>query len=649
MTELLISCIRGFLPFIVYTFLTAGAALFFQRSFGSVLPVVMCWTALVLYVSQYLCSSFFPGFFLIMLLMAAGIALLIIEKAKGGGRLRYVLTPGITSFTLMFFLAGFFLFRKEFTNWDEFSHWGMMVKESLRLDRFYCIPESRLMWHKDYPPFTCLINVFWCSLSGFSEGKATMAMQMLTFSFMLPWLSEVLTETAEVCKKHKGCGLLVAATLELLFLMAEFSFDLMKQRLIHSILPDALLAFGFAYLCLSILLWERLEWFEIASLVIVSTALVMTKQSAMSFFMLFLFLLLLAIFRRSFCGNQSKIRNQIICFSATAAVPSLFFYSWMIYKGRYIANDDFSQQGGQFSLRRIDCRSYLNIILGRERGIGHDTFAQYCNALLDRNLSSIPWMPVTWCSAAVLCFAALLFLRRCSWNKVVREASVLLMPVFCVGTAGYAFMMSVLYLFCFPAGEQKELAGFARYMDSYVLGEVLILLVLLLIALSSRPERKLSPWILGILVLLLTGLNAPNIRHLIPQRFSPNYYSVYREYAEKLKKTVPADSSVFIVYDKERSTHPQWWGPLQLFVQYYDNEVDISDQFTRAYSADFSDETIRRQVKTAVESCDYLYVVHTCENFNCGMKEYHDGKDFIDNTIYKISTENGLEFLETME
>lgn len=48
-------------------------------------------------------------------------------------------------------------YKRCFSNWDELSHWGKMVKEMLRTDLFYSENISDLLVHKDYPPFLYII------------------------------------------------------------------------------------------------------------------------------------------------------------------------------------------------------------------------------------------------------------------------------------------------------------------------------------------------------------------------------------------------------------------------------------------------------------------------------------------------------------
>ena len=83
----------------------------------------------------------------------------------------------------LFFLTVFYLFcflgntGKRFTEYDEFSHWGVFLKECLRLNRLFCT-SSLPFNHKDYVPAITLFETIWCRLSGrFREADAYRAIQ----------------------------------------------------------------------------------------------------------------------------------------------------------------------------------------------------------------------------------------------------------------------------------------------------------------------------------------------------------------------------------------------------------------------------------------------------------------------------------------
>ena len=84
-----------------------------------------------------------------------------------------IFSIGLISFISIYVLYIILDYKRRFTTFDEWYHWGMMVKESLRLDKFYSVAESNLHIHKDYPPFISILEVIFCKFSGgYSESKA---------------------------------------------------------------------------------------------------------------------------------------------------------------------------------------------------------------------------------------------------------------------------------------------------------------------------------------------------------------------------------------------------------------------------------------------------------------------------------------------
>lgn len=634
-------------PYVFYSGFTALIAILSKRSFGRALPVTMCLSGIVIYISQYLFGTFFAG--VIGMAIAAGLSVVLacLRRNREQHMVTSVFTAGFAAFTVTYVFAFLLLYKKSFTDWDEFTHWGIMVKESLRLDRFYCVPESRVMWHKDYPPFTCMIEVLWSRLAGWSEWQVTMAMQVFTLSFIIPPFMERLYEDTKICRKNVLKILCTAVSLEIIVLLLEFSLDLWGQRIIHSILPDVLLGVMFAYLCLEVVLREHIDWQSTVALTIVSSSLVLVKQVGIAFFMTALLLLYMKdilMLRRGQLDIRDKkgILTEAVC---VPLVTALAYGSWTLYKARYISDTDFSYTNGQFNLRQIDVGEYLGAVTGQTAGIRRDTFFSFIQAILEKPINSIEAFPLTYLSAFILCMAVLVLFYKQMSDQNGRENIVLLAITFCVGTAGYAFMMSVLYLFCFPDGEKEILAGYTRYMDSYVIGEFLILLIVGLRMIHNRNDKLLCSGNLLIASMLLMVLSTTNLRHFAPQALVQNPYVMYRQYADRMRAELPTDSKVFIVYDKEYTTHPQWWGPLQLFTQYYNNGVDISDVYSGAFAMDYNNENIKKQIVDEIRTCDYVYVINTCDNFNQGMAEFYNGAGFTEDTIYQVVTDGDLRLI----
>ncbi len=270
------------IPITMFLLLTGGTALLLKRNFGTVLPLTLCLSILLMYGSQHLFSTYRFGYCLLILCALLALLLMVLLCLRKSDALsRFVFTPGMIAYLVVCLVAVFILFGRRYSDYDELSHWGMMLKESLRLDRFACVNESNQLWHKDYPPFSTLFMLIWCKFTGFSEGVSTIAMQVLTMSLILPPLVE---HTYKDSKKPCWYSVCIRSIcLEVILFMVTLFFDTKTPHLLNSILPDMLLAYLFASAALFMLASHIFnDWIAFLTVVMLGCGLVLTKQSGIA-------------------------------------------------------------------------------------------------------------------------------------------------------------------------------------------------------------------------------------------------------------------------------------------------------------------------------------------------------------------------------
>lgn len=96
---------------------------------------------------------------------------------------KQVATTAFLLFTILFFAFLTFDFTKMLTNWDQYSNWSMLAKNAFYNDT----------WIADigvqYPPVPTALQYFFMKIAGeYRQGIEIFAMQMLTFSCLLPLL-----------------------------------------------------------------------------------------------------------------------------------------------------------------------------------------------------------------------------------------------------------------------------------------------------------------------------------------------------------------------------------------------------------------------------------------------------------------------------
>ena len=174
-------------------------------------------------------ESLAPAFFLQILLMlltgmlfgsiTAGILIgvtgscagwIIACRRRGQQKVWELITGslGITSETgggFIFILLFLFVYvintGKYFNRWDEFSHWGIFIKECLRTDRLYCASPYHIN-HQDYVPAVTLFETFFSRLAfRYREADAFRAIQLLQLAVFLPLATHRTDERKDQARK----------------------------------------------------------------------------------------------------------------------------------------------------------------------------------------------------------------------------------------------------------------------------------------------------------------------------------------------------------------------------------------------------------------------------------------------------------------
>ena len=138
-------------PYLWLFFATATLTILTKKRFETVLPL----TFILGTFAFYFCGFFervSAGLFFCGVLGIGTLPLLYIHRKRYKEIINNLFTLGFVVFTLFYAYFVFYHRYTAFSTWDEFQHWGPMIKETMRLDAFYSVPASTLQTHKDNPP-----------------------------------------------------------------------------------------------------------------------------------------------------------------------------------------------------------------------------------------------------------------------------------------------------------------------------------------------------------------------------------------------------------------------------------------------------------------------------------------------------------------
>ena len=461
----------------------------FRRRFETVMLPGLCSAVFVLYLFSF-ADQLRAGFWLLVFLAAFFWILLLISFLKKDPSVQEFRKNYFTPGALVFLLAVlwfFLLYRNQgFANCDEFMHWGPMVLQTLRNNGFYLTGDI-LRVHNDYPPFITLLRVLFCGFNGFvyREPILYIAQSVFYISCFLPLMKKLEFSGKEDLLK----SLFVLLSVLLGGLWISKTVTAQEWALLYSsIYADwPLAALAGAALCY--VHTEKNDAFFIASLTLILSAILLTKQIGICFYMLIVFY---AVVRTAL----EKDRKAFIRLIPAVFLPLLAFLSWsLLLKIREI--------GGQFVVGNM---SFSEAI--RESLVGgsyaNGIARHYLRELLFRPMTTHP-LPLPYFPVALLLAAVMLVCYR--------KNGILLAFTYLMGSAAYAFTILLLYMTSFGSDEAVVLASFDRYMITYLFFGVILLLCCIISFFLEKDSRLL--YLLPLVLLLF--IETASLNTLLPK------------------------------------------------------------------------------------------------------------------------------------
>lgn len=109
------------------------------------------------------------------------------RRVQAGLQYDFQTTANCATFVLFAFLVLYGNKDLLFWKWDEFTHWGSVIKVIAEADTFRLKPNPLMF--PDYPTATALFAYHVMGLTGFSEGMAIVSIDLILLAFLMPIIS----------------------------------------------------------------------------------------------------------------------------------------------------------------------------------------------------------------------------------------------------------------------------------------------------------------------------------------------------------------------------------------------------------------------------------------------------------------------------
>lgn len=616
-----------FLPLLFIICISGTVALLSKQRFELTLPLSLMLVTLIVFIASF-CGQMQLGFILAIifaLVFPVLIVFYLIRKRALPLNTKNFFTPGFIIFLCLYLIIFILNYDRAFTSWDEFSHWGPMVKEMLRLNKLYSVAESVLSVHKDYPPAVPLFETIWCKLcGGYKETYLYRSLQTLMLSLYFPALVKFDWKRTPSFFFKMLLILMAVLLVNLVVIAGEAGFY-------TTIYIDCLLGLMLAY-CVSLILFEqRIRKFSIFNLTVALTFLLLTKQMGIMFFLLILAIFVVNIFmvqRDSSFGHQNQQLNKrttlplVAGFLGIAVIP----YAAMTIWNKYASFHEITRQ---FNISDIHITQLPGIALGTAGEVfQHEALNNFLKAFLNDTFVDRPLAFTYW---QLLFVAAIIFFVVARYGKdVFRKNQIHAVNIMlCLGALAYAAGMMLLYVFCFGSYEGPILASYVRYLNTYWFALCALAMMLFLYIEGHREAvaKKASFLNVGFVVVLMLVLcmNSAKAHELVPAVRGIGAGASYAKDVALIKEETSSTAKVMVI-SKETDGF-----------DYYVLRYLISPKDLQRFDYGF----IIGDNEMDLNDCDYLYIKDIDDAFISDYSSFFPaGTDIEANQIYQIKKQS---------
>jgi hypothetical protein len=360
----------------------------------------------------------------------------------------------------------------QLSSWDEFSHWGTIVKATYLYDAVGPYNPVELGF-RSYPPSLSLFEYFVTKLGGpWLEGNIFWAYQLIIWSLFTPFFAQL---------TWRRWGQLLVVT-PLAFIAPLAFFNSLSVTLV-----DPLLGMLFGYALAISYVGNVLQWRLALHVGLAVFMLTLAKDAGTFMASLVVALYLIRLFAAKKTSPEEWNWKR---FSILSSIPTLSLIasnqSWAALVRARVEEPAFSGP--------IDVGAFFGAFIGDGPAYWQEVLSTFGFGISNYPINNdgalpIPQLQLVFLFTIVLAIIELLVSRRMG-----RRFGFALIGAVTIGVIVYTVGLLVLYLFRFGEWEAVRLASYERYLGTYWAGIALFvaLVVIWLVGASDHSEHSTS-------------------------------------------------------------------------------------------------------------------------------------------------------------
>lgn len=598
-----------------------------KKKFEYILPLTAAGISLVLYVFSYF--GIRPiGTVMILLALVVLTGYSIYKKIKSHDSLKSVLvSPGILYMVIMVVLTCIIIHGFAFDIWDEFSHWGLILKNLFASNGFGNLADSTT-YFQSYPQGVSLFVSFFNSFSNsFSEPNALCGMLILSYSQMAILFARV---------RQNDWKKLLLITGILLILPLVFFNDFYG-----TVYVDAVMGLIFGNILFFNHIYRKKDLFYAIYMSLQFYLLANTKQIGIGLVAIATLVILIDfIYSKKIRQLKAFIFEnwqKLLIITIPFVLSFLAYFSWRQYVKIHNISDFFQVVGFKIS-------DLLKLFGGGMPEYRKVTIVNFVsNFFANKQYGTL--------SFSYFLFT-LVFLIGMYWvykkNKGRDKSSFLPQLSVVIGMFIYSGVVLFMYLFAFSEYEARNLASFDRYMSTYFLG-LIMLSVFIIVDYVIGLEKRVKMSNVMIAVLLLVLLCIAPLGNLIKdtvlspvtnsiRRQMREPYDIVKKYSDLLN---PKTDRIYIV--SQGSAGADYW-----ILRYDFTPVQVSPNYSWSLGAPYSSGDIWTKNKTVkqwsqeLQSYTYVYINKVDERFINDYGELFENRgDIASTSMFRVEKMSG--------
>ena len=514
-------------------------AYFWKKDLVYIIPMSVLTSIIILYFFSIF-NMLLAGVYAIYVIALIGVALFIYAAIRY--KMKFFKSISLTPIIIIviFGIISLWAHRgRMITLWDEFSHWGRVVKDMFYLDALGTHPKSMVIF-QSYPPGSALLQYLFMEIRGaFVEAELYHGINIIYFALILPLFKDL---------KAKNIFQIIITVLIAIILPTAF-YDTMHE----SLYVDGLLGIFFAY-TLFVYFTNKFSTFNFINIAIALFVLTIMKPAGTGLAILVIFVILV-----DFCfANRAKSKqyfknNNMVTALICIMLPIIFVVVAKISWSTYL---DVSNARISFDVAKITFAKIIDVF-ARFNGTEAQNkilfnflkaFVTLSNSNSYANfIFNIP--PITFIVLFIFIGVKLFYVEK---NPLTKKRILITSTSLLVSSLIYVFTLLCSYLFLFTEYEALRLASFTRYLSTYFLG-VYVFIVGYVLHRSKNEEiaeNRIPKYLLVFfIIILITGLEAFLSITVLAPFSTQRTVSIREPYAPigEIKEIVDEDELVYFI------------------------------------------------------------------------------------------------------